>query len=72
MESKWISVGERLPQDGTSVLGWRPGDPVFECQWHDASSGGGIDREAGWFCYPEPIDPPTHWMPLPAPPTDGK
>ena len=61
----WIPVTERLPEKHTAVLVHTDMDGT-----HAAS----FDGEE-WFCdyggawlFPNV----THWMPLPAPPTDGK
>ncbi len=60
---RWIPVSERLPDDRQIVLAWR-GKVVFgycrDGQW--------IDTLYGWAI----PDGPSHWMPLPAPPTDDK
>ena len=62
--SAWVAVGERLPDDGQTVLvAFDPacdtGEPVWlgwldEGAWRDADG-------APW--------PVTHWQPIPAPPT---
>jgi hypothetical protein len=61
LESRWIPSSERLPEDGTVVLAWRGKRVVFGYlrgrQW--------IDTIYGWVI----PDGPTHWMPLPEPPT---
>jgi len=60
----WIPVAERLPTDRTVVLAWQGKRVVFgysrDGQW--------IDTLYGWVI----PNGPSHWMPLPAPPTDGK
>ena len=63
MSGEWISVTERLPPESTVVLGWT--NRVVFSFWHD---GGWVDTLYGWHL---PTGP-THWMPLPAPPTDAK
>jgi hypothetical protein len=64
MSGEWIPVTERLPDDGVVVLAWLGKRVVFgysrEGQW--------IDTLYGWVLKNEP----SHWMPLPAPPTDSK
>ena len=64
---QWIPVMERLPEAGETVLLWNY-----------------VDHRLGWLKYTangaayffstqdECNIHPTHWMPLPAPPTDGK
>jgi hypothetical protein len=60
MSWEWIPVTERLPEPYTVVLGGSVvmGEWVeFLTAWH----------KTHWY-----KSEPTHWMPLPAPPTDGK
>ena len=67
---QWISVKDRLPEIGEWVL--INGPEVCQrieppsASWK-AEYAWNTDHES--FYYPEDI---THWMPLPAPPTDGK
>jgi hypothetical protein len=61
---RWIPVSERLPPDRTVVLAWSGKRVAFGY----ISDGQWIDTLYGWFI----PNGPTHWMPLPAPPTDGK
>jgi hypothetical protein len=60
----WIPVTERLPPDRTVVLAWSGKRVAFGY----ISDGNWIDTLYGWVI----PNGPTHWMPLPAPPTDGK
>ena len=66
-EPDWIPVSERLPEAGQTVMLWNY-----------------VDHRLGWLKYTangvayffstqdECNIEPTHWMPLPAPPSDGK
>ena len=60
MESKWIPVSERMPEDGVVVLAWNGKRVVFGY----ARDGEWIDTLYGWVI----PNGPTHWMPLPEPP----
>jgi len=65
-DREWIPVTERLPEPCVNALAyaiteWRPGGaPCFTVTAHSGEY---------WFCDSMTI---THWMPLPAPPTDDK
>jgi hypothetical protein len=63
MSGEWIPVAERLPPDRTVVLAWSGKRVAFGY----ISDGNWIDTLYGWVI----PNGPTHWMPLPAPPTDG-
>jgi len=72
MSGEWIPVAERLPvmkdEHGCTpnVLGYYPGTEDIQLLWytgHHWESGDGSGDE---------MQPPSHWMPLPAPPSDGK
>jgi hypothetical protein len=61
-QKQWISVNDRLPEDGQSVLvhyvdGWMPVAHLLNGKWYQ--SGG----ETSWLSV-------THWMPLPEPPKE--
>jgi|688.fasta_scaffold1497957_1 hypothetical protein len=64
---RWIPVTERLPMDGEWVLcyGWKRGrEAACRSKYWD-----------GWVSADKKnlvTHAYTHWMPLPAPPTDGK
>lgn len=81
--SEWKTI-DSAPKDGTAVLVMRndwpgcPGGVATECNGHNTYvaefwSGEGEDGE--WVCYMNAVqDPycpvtPTHWMPLPPPPS---
>ena len=70
---------DTAPKDGTPILGW-DGEHIAICYWYQyklqslfrsrrvsggwyLSTTGGMQEDSGsWL--------PTHWQPLPAPPTD--
>jgi len=60
---EWISVNDRLPQEWQRVLVCNVAE-----EWTTAAD----YRERGWTMHGEGIRPPTHWMPLPAPPETSK
>ena len=67
----WIPVSERLPGGREEVLGWQTWVPnegwsegVFVC--HRGTQSG------EWYSEEGQLPNITHWMPLPAPPTDAK
>jgi hypothetical protein len=63
----WISVDERLPEDTAFVAIFDPeneGMPVRTAQWLGGSCT--FESEMGWLAK----DEVTHWMPLPAAPSD--
>ncbi|ENV0480672.1 DUF551 domain-containing protein [Salmonella enterica] len=65
VESGWIPVSERMPEDGEHVIVFHPKDGVMQITfffaygkwWDAAEDDGGLSKS--YF---------THWMPLPAPP----
>ena len=64
LAKQWVSVEERLPE-GASVILLMYADRFMVC--------GGYSAKYGWYCDAE-VDEgemPTHWMPLPAPPTEA-
>ena len=67
----WIPVTERLPEKGCAVLGFRAkytrwDDNAYGMAWRE------IDNESTPRLRWNECGRPTHWMPLPAPPTDAK
>ena len=65
----WISVEESLPENGSTVLGFRDADP----HWGNAAYGMAwreIDDESKPGLRWNESGRPTHWMRLPAPPRD--
>lgn len=70
--SEWISVSERLPENNQGILFtfWEPGDVGNYTFDEDFIHVGFYEQET--FFIKDPVtalDGPTHWMPLPAPPT---
>jgi hypothetical protein len=73
MESKWIPVSDRLPEEGVDVVVFSPGNVDGEfhvCSWCVERNG-----RAEPFSYFSRNDMKciwdvTHWMPLPEPPTE--
>ena len=65
--SPWISVEERLPDEGQSVLVWMPDLPHAE---HGMDIGSYMTSDWGvsWMVSDGRSAFPTHWMPLPKPP----
>jgi hypothetical protein len=63
VETRWIPVSERLPDQHKEVIGWWGDTPQPHAgfAWIDDNGVWNSDSE-----YPDP----THWMPLPGPPTD--
>ena len=70
----WISVKDRLPEDGEGVLALvsgKCGNVTFESAYELAE----YSKKDGWIlCYfPEFADPDvSHWMPLPEPPKEDE
>jgi len=66
--NSWIPVTERLPQDDENVLVFDPKCHGAHIAWCHKDSTGEIVWASQVYYGLEP----THWMPLPATPTDGK
>lgn len=64
---EWISVKDRLPETGDTVLAWR--ESTFTPGVYYASTGTfGFYHEGIWGDKDEDNWNVTHWMPLPEPP----
>ena len=86
LSSEWKTM-ESAPKDGTEIIAYRPDQGVFTCRWstmeelvdHDIN-GDPIEeynenQEDWWhdrWGWLELDCAPTHWMPLPTPPTNPK
>lgn len=57
----WQAI-ETAPKDGTRILAWRSGD-IFIARWHKM-----LDA----WCDEKEVLRPTHWVPLPEPPSVAK
>jgi hypothetical protein len=72
MSGDWIPVAERLPKEGQRVLAYeKPEHVIVVAEMHSRMPlvGGtwwSIDGYTPYSVFP------THWMPLPALPSDGK
>lgn len=58
---EWVSVKDRLPEDGQSVLTCKNG--VYDIQTYEERRNGWLCK--GWFWSMATV---THWMPIPQPP----
>jgi hypothetical protein len=56
---------ETAPKDGTDILVYDNG-VMFVTSWVD------VDGWQGWWETGRVEPPPTHWMPLPDPPTEAR
>jgi len=54
------------PKDGTEILCFRDGT-ISQAKWHKGILGEKVWGNSGWS-YADWLQP-THWMPLPSPPT---
>lgn len=59
---RWISVDERLPEPGETVLVWHHGEVQMAWLNHFTNGVAYFVRDTHYNFEP------THWMPLPAPP----
>ena len=62
---EWISVSDRLPEDGIRVLTYADNSAMFV-----ASRDDGWYVDTGEYYYSSPFTNITHWMPLPEPPKE--
>lgn len=60
----WQDIGT-APKDGTYVLVWRPDEGDGH---HEAHAGIDVWIEGCWY-KSRRLQQPTHWMPLPSPPS---
>jgi hypothetical protein len=73
----WIPVAEQVPAEGVMVLGWDKSDGIVLTINVGVSNSGhriwfGCSPNAGEYEDAKRYSDPTHWMPIPAPPTDSK
>lgn len=68
--NEWQPI-ESAPKDGSSILAWPcySGNGVSQVQWRDMKRTPG--RWEHQWGRGVPVEP-THWMPLPKPPTKGQ
>lgn len=60
--SEWRDIAS-APKDGTAVL-------LLSPKWRNPSVGWWLETFGGWHSFPGSYGmKPTHWMPLPLPPT---
>jgi hypothetical protein len=69
--AQWIPVSERLPEELEQVIVWMPDCPHHPCGM-DMGSCMTDSWGVSWMVSGGRSAFPTHWMPLPAPPTDAK
>lgn len=62
--AEWISVKDRLPEDGRYVLAWSPGWGEWTICFYN-------EFGKDWFTEDHFMPFPSHWMPLPEPPKLG-
>lgn len=63
--SEWQPI-ETAPKDGTKVLGW-DGGTMTTVEWYELGGYWSLLAVGAWAEDSEWV--PTHWMPLPEPPT---
>lgn len=62
---EWISVKDRLPEDGIRVLTYADNGAMFAATHND-----GWYVDTGEYYYASPLAIITHWMPLPDAPKE--
>lgn len=65
MEQKWMPI-ETAPKCGTYILVWN-GESMTVCRW---AFGCWTLAQTGSWSADDECYGPTHWMPLPKPPTE--
>lgn len=63
---QWRRVEDESPEDGTEVLVWPRNGHVVEQVLYSSREDGYLTMNDGYLTSRKP----THWMPLPAPPSD--
>ena len=68
---EWIKCSERMPEPGVEVLGYWPAiKHIVDATITATVWSGGADWFEAIFGDEERFAAPTHWMPLPEPPSD--
>lgn len=67
-QDRWISVEERLPEEGLTVLVWSPTCLMHSMRYYPKSAYPWRDNDPRDECSFSTIPDATHWMPLPSPP----
>ena len=71
LDAKWISVETAMPEYDTDIVLWAQGWPqVYVGYWRHSHDW--IGRQRGESDGPLPDTNPTHWQPLPPPPSGAK
>lgn len=65
--SQWRPISE-APMDGTVFIALQDGD-IYKCDWREEDDYEGGHREGWWDHINISFEEPTHYMPLPDPPT---
>ena len=66
---RWIPVSERLPGEGEQVIVWMPDCPHHPCGGIDMGSCMAGSWGVSWMVSEGRSAFPSHWMPLPEPPS---
>ena len=77
MSQTWQPI-ETAPKDGTKIIVWTVHDEVEVSEWFRTTGDEYVEAEGGLYRKENKLyyegwngNKPTHWMPLPPPPTDG-